>query len=533
MKMHCERPFLSAATAGILLVSPVVSVSQPIITEQPQSLTNLVGTSAAFSASVSGAPLLAYQWFFNSTFAIPQATNAELIITNVQKVNAGNYSVVVTNLEGAVTSTLATLTILTPPTITKQPTDQTGSLFADATFRVIAAGDAPLTYQWRFDDVDLVDETNVSFTVRDIQRTNVGTYSVVVSNFSGSTTSQVATLTITPFNAIYEFGYSWTDTQGIGCNWPPPDFYMGRACNGPMWPEFLSPTLGLAYVASNNYAHCGAGPADLLNQVGQYTAPPKPELSLYFLMFCDDILNGLPGFGTYLDVTNESAWLQLVQTGIQANSNAVARLYAKGARAVVVQSEMDFSRSPAALAGFGTNTAKLSKMGEYCTLYNTGFSNALNAFSQTKPDLRIVWVDMFSKLDEVLASPAEYGFTQTTIGALDDPALTNKSFTGPGADYVWWNRLHPTSKLHELISIWNSEALTNSRLEKLSLVSVVGPPIVQMSHLQIGRDYTLQKSADLDTWQDVETFTASAGTNQWSASTRNDPAGYFRLRWQR
>jgi hypothetical protein len=529
MTTHCS-PIVGTIVGALVATAAANLAGQPIIEREPQSVSNYAGTTATFSVIVTGTPPFAYQWFFNSGTALFWATNANLTLTNVQSNNSGSYWVIITNIEGAVTSTVATLTVLTPPTIIKQPANQTASLFADATFRVLAAGDAPLTYQWRFDNADLLGVTNVSFTLGDIGRANAGTYSVVVSNFSGSTTSQVATLTITPFNAMYEFGYSWTDTQGIGCNWPPPDFYLGRACNGPMWPEFLSPTLGLAYVASNNYAHCGAGPSDLLNQVGQFAAPGKPELSLYFLMFCDDILSGLPGFGTYLDVTNEAAWHQLVQTGIQANSNAVARLYAKGARAVVVQSEMDFSRSPAALAAFGTNTAKLSKLGEYCTLYNTGFSIAMNAFSQTKPDVRIVWVNMFSKLDEVLANPAEYGFTQTTIGALDDPALTNKSFTGPGADYVWWNRLHVTSKLHELISIWNSEALTNSVLEELSLGSVVGPPIVQMNHLQIGRDYTLQKSTDLNTWSDVQTFTASTGTNLWTGAPSGPTPEFYRLK---
>src|SRR5437667_414305 len=80
-----------------------------------------------------------------------------------------------------------------------------------------------------------------------------------------SVASQVATLTITPFNSMYFFGFSWTDTRGIlpdgsKCfTWSDPQkYYQGHACNGPMWPEFLSTNLGLAYVASNNYAYCGA-----------------------------------------------------------------------------------------------------------------------------------------------------------------------------------------------------------------------------------------------------------------------------------
>src|SRR5438477_12159530 len=113
------------------------------------------------------------------------------------------------------TNLLATATFLTAfidgfcqPTITKQPTNQTASLFADATFRVTATGDAPLSYQWRFNDGDLIGMTNATLTVTNVQRADGGNYNVVVTNLSGSITSQVATLTITPFNSIYCFGFS-------------------------------------------------------------------------------------------------------------------------------------------------------------------------------------------------------------------------------------------------------------------------------------------------------------------------------------
>src|SRR3989442_215851 len=126
------------------------------------------------------------------------------------------------------------------------------------------------------------------------------------------------------------------------------------------------------------------------------------------------------------------------------------------------------------------------------------------SFSRTKPDRRMVWVDMFSKLNAVLATPAQYGFTKSTIDALSDPALTDKSFTGPGADYVFWNPLHGTARLHELIKEWTLDALTNSTLETLEATIADDSPNIQMNHLQIGRDYRLQASSDLRQWQDIQ-----------------------------
>src|SRR5437763_16440864 len=96
-----------------------------------------------------------------------------------------------------------------------------------------------------------------------------------------------------------------------------------------------------------------------------------------------------------------------------------------------------------------------------------------------------------------------------------------------------WDCCHVTSKFHKLMAAWNLEALTNSVLENLEAKIAPGSPTIQMNRLQIGRDYTLQKSADLKSWQEVTSFTASAGTNLWLNTAASDSIAYFRLKWQR
>jgi len=525
--------------AGIFLAALVNGFGQPMITSQPQSVTNLAGTTAAFSIAVTATSPFAYQWLLNSTIPLSSATNADLILTNVQSFNTGGYSVVVTNSEGSVTSVVAMLTVLTPPKIAKQPTNQTASLFADATFRLTATGDAPF-YQWRFNDADLIGKTNTTLTVTNVQRADGGNYNVVVTNLSGSVTSQVATLTVTPFNSIYFFGFSWTGTSGLApdgssCGWNFPRYYQHRACNGPMWPEFLSTNLGLVYAEAKNYGQCGATSLDILNQVINFPAPPKPKLSLYCLWADGPDVD----FTTMVNaLTNEAAGNRLLQTTLLNISNSVNRLYTKGARAIFVQwSSAGTWVSALARESFlsllGTNTALLTKNNEYEARFSAGFLDTINSYSQTRPDLRILLLNVFSKINNVLANPVQYGFTKTTISALDDQALTDKSFSGPGSDYLYWDIHHGTSKLHKLIAAWHLDALTNSVLETLDVTIASGLPNIQMNRLQIGRDYTLQKSTELKTWTDVQSFTASTGTNQWSSSLGNDLTAYFRLKWQR
>src|SRR5437016_2869957 len=121
--MKTKTNFLAA---GILLAALLTGFGQPVITTEPQSQTNVVGTDATFTVLATGTDPLAYQWRF-STFDLAGKTNQTLILTNVQTANAGSYVVAITNVTGAVTSAVAILTVLVPPTITRQPTNQSVS----------------------------------------------------------------------------------------------------------------------------------------------------------------------------------------------------------------------------------------------------------------------------------------------------------------------------------------------------------------------------------------------------------------------
>src|SRR6185295_16661023 len=103
----------------------------------------------SFNASASGTVPLAYQWQFNGV-NMSGATGTALTLSNVHTTDAGNYTVVVTNLAGSATSAVATLTVVSPPAITLQPQSRTNNAGSTATFSTAADGTAPLSFQWRF-----------------------------------------------------------------------------------------------------------------------------------------------------------------------------------------------------------------------------------------------------------------------------------------------------------------------------------------------------------------------------------------------
>lgn len=115
-----------------------------------------VGGTAHFKMNPSGRPPLNFQWTFNGT-NIVGATNATLILTNVQFNQAGNYAVLITNTLGSFVSSTAMLTVDGPPLITTQPTNLTVNKDGTAIFTVTAVGTPPLSYRWQFNGTNLSD----------------------------------------------------------------------------------------------------------------------------------------------------------------------------------------------------------------------------------------------------------------------------------------------------------------------------------------------------------------------------------------
>jgi type II secretory pathway component GspD/PulD (secretin) len=95
----------SSATSS---VAALTVVFPPSIAAQPASQTVVNGNNATFSVTAEGTPPLSYQWFFNGS-AISGATAATYSIIGVTTSNEGNYTVIITNSYGSVTSSNITV----------------------------------------------------------------------------------------------------------------------------------------------------------------------------------------------------------------------------------------------------------------------------------------------------------------------------------------------------------------------------------------------------------------------------------------
>lgn len=170
-------------------------VTAPTITTQPVSVTANKGTSAGFSVVVSGVAPFSFQWYKNGS-AISGATQSSYFMTSVDSLNAGTYSVQVSNAGGSVSSSFATLTVVLPPTILGQPLSLTMNAGKPASFSVTASSSVAMTYQWCKNGVAIAGATASTFTLSATTLSDAGSYSVVVSNAAGSVSSSSASLTM-------------------------------------------------------------------------------------------------------------------------------------------------------------------------------------------------------------------------------------------------------------------------------------------------------------------------------------------------
>ena len=194
------------SNAATLNVTASANIA-PAITQQPVSLTVAVGANVTFSSGASGTPLPTLQWRRNGG-SIPGATNATLILTNVQLTDAGSYSLFAINAAGSATSNAAILTLSSnaPPAIVQQPAGQSVAVGANVTFAPAAIGAVPLAFQWQHNGSDVAGATNATLTLENVQPPDAGVYTLVASNALGRAASEAAPLTVNAVDQTARLG---------------------------------------------------------------------------------------------------------------------------------------------------------------------------------------------------------------------------------------------------------------------------------------------------------------------------------------
>jgi hypothetical protein len=169
----------------------------PAIVTQPVNTSGIEGQSATFTVTATGSAL-GYIWTFNNeVFSAPSSpvlTLTGLILDPNRAPGPGTYACYVFNSAGAVRSSNATLHVRQIARITQQPASRAVYIKPDARAANLPAGtnvaftniatsvEPPISYQWRFNGVDIPGATESVFTVTDVQLKDEGDYSCAVTD---------------------------------------------------------------------------------------------------------------------------------------------------------------------------------------------------------------------------------------------------------------------------------------------------------------------------------------------------------------
>lgn len=148
-------------------------------------------------------------------------------------------------------------------------------------------------------------------------------------------------------------------------------------------------------------------------------------------------------------------------TDLMANSASdfLKQLYQFGARRIGVFSAPPIGCVPSqrTLAG-GLARECSGKYNDAALLFNQKISPALKSLSESLPDTRLVYIDVYTPLLDIINYPNKYGFEVANKGCcgtgnIEVAVLCNK-LTPPCPDvtnYVFWDSYHPTEKTYSIL----------------------------------------------------------------------------------
>ena len=273
-----------------------------------------------------------------------------------------------------------------------------------------------------------------------------------------------------PITSLHVAGDSLSD-QGRGFSlsggtFPPPP-YDQRASNGPVAVEHLANLLGVPLAPSSfggrNHAVLGAttGPVaipvppfttenitailygqaalegtSLLSQAGEMLAggPFVNPGALFVVWGGANDLSIDPSPGTAANAINN---LGLI----------ITMLYGGGAREFLVPNLPDLSFTP---AGLSLSPAQRAGLHALSVGFNMGLAGALSALSML-PDIHIEAFDTFALFNDILANPAAFGFSNTSMPCVTGNLQSGGSVCADPGSYLFWDSVHPTAAAHEVL----------------------------------------------------------------------------------
>jgi phospholipase/lecithinase/hemolysin len=317
--------------------------------------------------------------------------------------------------------------------------------------------------------------------------------SSTLSSFSVSVSqavaSQIHTGSVTaaagaPFSAMYVFGDSLSDTGNVSLattgRIPVSPPYADRSfSNGAVWAQDLATSLGLPALqpslsGGTDFAYGGANTGstpqhqangtDLTSQFDQFTAQVgTPQTGALYAIWI--------GSNDVLDIANDASLSPAQQqadvaAAVTNEVSVIDALVGRGARNFLVLDVPDLGKTPDEISRGAAAAATASSL---AFLYNSELAGALQGL-QSSGVVKVNLVDTFSLVDEVVAQPSLYGFSNVTdpvwTGNVSSSSSGTLNATGAAQNqFLYFDSLHPTSQAHALLATDMASILSGTALQ--------------------------------------------------------------------
>jgi phospholipase/lecithinase/hemolysin len=328
-------------------------------------------------------------------------------------------------------------------------------------------------------------------------------------------------ISVQAFTSLYVFGDGVSTTTN---NYSLPAFYYGhRFCNGRVWVEVLAERQGITYESNKNWSYYGHYSPNLVANVNGFPAPTDALTSLFVVWVNDadfvDFVQRLTPYTT----NNLPAWTSALNQSLTNHFNVVTNLYGKGARTLIMPKAVDLMKVPQ-YSGL-VSAASKSFIRQRVIDFNAAFTAGLSNTAASLPGLTIYVPDFFALLDDAVAHPMNYGFTNATSDALDDGYT---AFNGPGTNYVFWDYLNPTAKFQMVSADIAQQLMAPVRIS--NIVPLAGTNRLIIENTPVGRNGFVDASTNFANWTTTQAITSS-NTTQTILVSAVGPWQFYRLRF--
>ena len=329
------------------------------------------------------------------------------------------------------------------------------------------------------------------------------------------------------FSSLYIFGdgaSTTTNNPGAGSL-----YYGQRFCNGRVWVEVLAQWQNIDFPTNHNWSFFAHSSQNLTNDVNTFASPPDASNSLVVIWVANaDFVNNLNtlSFGPPYNNSKLAIWTNSINQTVTNHSRAIQTLYNKGIRHLVMPSAVDLTKVP----NFsGLSAANKLFVRQRTIELNTQLSNAQNYATATLPGLTIIQPDIFALLDSIHSNPTNYSLIVSPNTATDN--ALDQGFTalnGPGANFAFWDDLHPTAKFQMYIAEKAQQLLSPASISNIT--SVTTSNLLDLSSLPVGRNGVVEISTNFFNWTTAAAVT-STNLNQSILVNAPGDQGFYRLRF--